>query len=76
MTNKNVLQHSGVISHQQAIKKAHREYEIYKEQISNRITCVLLTNLLVYRLFLLLFLRDLPNAFYFVWFQTPLQMIC
>jgi hypothetical protein len=25
MTNKNVLQHSGVISHQQAIKKAHRE---------------------------------------------------
>ncbi|SHN93414.1 virulence RhuM family protein [bacterium endosymbiont of Bathymodiolus sp. 5 South] len=40
MTNKNVLQHSGVISHQQAIKKAHREYEIYKEQISNRITQV------------------------------------
>jgi inorganic pyrophosphatase len=30
MTNKNVLQHSGVISHQQAIKKAHREYEIDK----------------------------------------------
>ncbi|CAC9626410.1 Uncharacterized protein clustered with Type I restriction-modification system [uncultured Gammaproteobacteria bacterium] len=40
MTNKNVLQHSGVISHQQAIKKAHREYEIYKEQASNRITQV------------------------------------
>jgi hypothetical protein len=34
------ISHSGVISHQQAIKKAHREYEIYKEQASNRITQV------------------------------------
>ncbi len=29
MTNKNILQHSGTISHQKAIEKAHNEYEIY-----------------------------------------------
>ena len=40
MTNKNILQHSGVISHQEAIEKAHREYEIYKEKTKNRITQV------------------------------------
>jgi len=40
MTNKNILQHSGSISHQKAIKKAHGEYEIYKEKIKNRITQV------------------------------------
>ena len=40
MTNKNILQHSGVISHQKAIKKAHQEYDIYKEKIKNRITQV------------------------------------
>jgi len=38
MTNKNILQHSGTISHQKAIEKAHSEYEIYKEKIKNRIT--------------------------------------
>ncbi len=40
MTNKEILQHSGTISHQQAIEKAHSEYEIYKEKIKNRITQV------------------------------------
>ncbi|MBC8185566.1 virulence RhuM family protein [candidate division KSB1 bacterium] len=40
MTNKNILQHSGTISHQKAIEKAHTEYEIYKEKIKNRITQV------------------------------------
>lgn len=40
MTNKNILQHSGVISHQVAIEKAHSEYEIYKEKTKNRITQV------------------------------------
>ena len=40
MTNKNILQHSGTISHQKAIEKAHGEYEIYKEKIKNRITKV------------------------------------
>lgn len=40
MTNKSILQHSGAISHQTAIEKAHSEYEIYKEKVKNRITQV------------------------------------
>ncbi len=40
MTNKEILQHSGTISHQKAIEKAHSEYDIYKEKIKNRITQV------------------------------------
>lgn len=40
MTNKNILQHSGNISHQKAIEKAHSEYDIYREKIKNRITQV------------------------------------
>lgn len=40
MTNKNILQHAGSISNQEAIKKAHGEYDIYKEKIKNRITQV------------------------------------
>ncbi|MGR3316950.1 MAG: virulence RhuM family protein, partial [Candidatus Anammoxibacter sp.] len=40
MTNKDILQHSGSISHQKAIEKAHGEYEIYKEKMNNRITQV------------------------------------
>jgi hypothetical protein len=40
MTNKDILQHLGSVSHQQAIDKAHGEYEIYKEKIKNRITQV------------------------------------
>jgi hypothetical protein len=40
LTNKDILKNSGSISHQQAIKKAHDEYAIYKEKIKNRITQV------------------------------------
>ncbi len=40
LTNKDILQHSGTISHQQAIEKAHSEYAGYKEKIKNRITQV------------------------------------
>jgi len=40
MTGKEILQHSGDVSHQKAIEKAHHEYEIYKESIKNRITQV------------------------------------
>jgi len=40
MTNKEILQHSGAVSHKKAIEKAHTEYEIYKEKIKNRITQV------------------------------------
>ena len=40
MTNKDILQHSGTISHQKAIEKAHIEYDIYKKKINNRITQV------------------------------------
>lgn len=40
MTNKDILQHTGAISHQKAIEKARTEYDIYKEKIKNRITQV------------------------------------
>jgi hypothetical protein len=40
MTGKEILQHSGRISRHQAIEKAHKEYEKYKEKIKNRITQV------------------------------------
>ena len=40
MTGKKILGHSGKISHQKAIEKAHAEYEKYKEKIKNRITQV------------------------------------
>ena len=40
MTGKEILLHSGSISHQKALDKAHNEYEIYKEKIKNRITQV------------------------------------
>jgi hypothetical protein len=40
LTNKDILQHSGTISHQQAIAKAHSEYASYKEKAKNRITQV------------------------------------
>ena len=40
MTNKEILQHTGAISHQKTIEKAHSEYEIYKEKTKNRITQV------------------------------------
>lgn len=40
ITNKDILQYSGTISHKKAIEKAHREYVIYKEKNKNRITQV------------------------------------
>ncbi len=40
MTNKDILEHSGTISHEKAIEKAHQEYEIYKEKIKNKISQV------------------------------------
>ncbi len=40
MTNKEILQHSGKISHQKAIEKAHYEYKIFKEKNINRISQV------------------------------------
>lgn len=40
LTNKNILQHSGIVSHRQAIEKAHAEYAHYKEKVKNRITQV------------------------------------
>jgi hypothetical protein len=38
MTKKDILKHTGSISHQQALQKAHSEYEKYKELIKNEIS--------------------------------------
>jgi hypothetical protein len=38
MTKKDILKHAGSISHQQALQKAHLEYERYKELIKNEIS--------------------------------------
>ena len=40
MTNKEIMQQSGTISHEKVIEKAHTEYEKYKEKMKNRITQV------------------------------------
>ena len=40
MTNKDILQNAGSISHIQAIEKAHIEYDKYKAKIKNRISKV------------------------------------
>ena len=40
MTDKKILQHSGTISHQEAILKAHKEYKKSKLNMKNRITQV------------------------------------
>ena len=40
MTNKEILTNSGTISHDKAIERAHKEYDIYKEKIKNRISKV------------------------------------
>ena len=40
MTNKDILKHSGTVTHKKAIEKAHQEYKIYKKRIKNRITQV------------------------------------
>jgi len=40
MTGREILSHSGKISHQQAIEKAKEEYEKYKEQTKNQLSKV------------------------------------
>ncbi len=35
MSGNNILQHSGTVSHTQAIKKASKEYDKYKEKTKN-----------------------------------------
>lgn len=40
MTNKNILQNAGSISHQKAIKKAHIEHDKFKDSVKNRISHV------------------------------------
>ncbi len=40
MTGNNILQNAGTISHQQALDKAHIEYEKYKEQNKNELSKV------------------------------------
>ena len=38
MTKKDILNHTGSISHQQALQKAHLEYEKYRELKNNEIS--------------------------------------
>ena len=40
MTGREILSHSGKITHQQAIEKAKEEYEKYKEQTKNQLSKV------------------------------------
>lgn len=40
MTGNDILNHSGTISHQQAVHKAHREYQTYKKVFSNALSKV------------------------------------
>ena len=40
MTGKEILNHTGEISHEKAIEKAHKEYNLYKDRIKDRITQV------------------------------------
>lgn len=40
LTGKEILNHSGTISHEQAVEKAHLEYSKYKEHIKNIISKV------------------------------------
>ncbi len=40
MTNKNILQHNGTVSHKQAIEKAHKDYELYREKTKQQISQV------------------------------------
>ena len=40
MTGRDILSHSGKISHQQAIEKAKEEYEKYREQTKNQLSKV------------------------------------
>jgi hypothetical protein len=38
MTGNDILQHSGSISHEMAIEKAHQEYETYKNRVQNELS--------------------------------------
>ena len=38
MTGNNILQHTGTVSHQQALEKANAEYEKYKEKTKNELS--------------------------------------
>jgi len=38
LAKKDILTHKGTITHEDAIKKAHDEYEKYKNRISNELT--------------------------------------
>ena len=40
MIGNQILQHTGTISHNQAIEKAHQEYQIYKNRIQNELSNV------------------------------------
>jgi len=40
MTGNNILENAGTVSHQQALDKAHSEYEKYKEQTKNELSNV------------------------------------
>lgn len=40
MTGNKILQHSGTVSHENALKKAHREYAKYKERLKNELSNV------------------------------------
>lgn len=40
MTNNDILTHAGSISHQQAIEKANKEYQLYKEKTKEELTKV------------------------------------
>jgi hypothetical protein len=40
MTGKKILANAGGISHQLAIEKAHKEYDLYKDRIKNELTIV------------------------------------
>lgn len=40
MTGKDILSNAGSISHEIAIEKAHKEYQLYKEQLKNEITSI------------------------------------
>lgn len=40
MTGNDILTHAGKVSHQQALDKAHKNYEVYKEQTKNELSKV------------------------------------
>jgi len=40
MTGNEILENSGTVSHENALKKAHREYDKYKERLKNELSNV------------------------------------